>query len=65
MSWAYSLMVERRVRIAVMPVRLRLGPPDRKLQAKGGRLASLGNQIIRFSGRKNQLAILLFGKRKF
>ena|SRR3989338_7737296 len=40
-------------------------PPDRKLQARGSRLASLGDQIVRFSGRKNQLAILHFGKRKF
>jgi len=40
-------------------------PPDRKLQARGSRLASLGDQIIRFFGRKNQLAILYFGKRKF
>jgi hypothetical protein len=47
-------------------------PPDRKLQARGSRLAEfiltkegLGNQIIRFSGRKKQLAILHFGKRKF
>jgi len=40
-------------------------PPDRKLQARGSRLASLGDQIVRFSGRKKQLAILHFGKRKF
>jgi len=33
-------------------------PPDRKLQARGIRLASLGDQIVRFSGRKKQLAIL-------
>jgi hypothetical protein len=35
------------------------------LQARGSRLASLGDQIIRNFGRKNQLAILHFGKRKF
>ncbi len=46
-------------------VRFPPGPPDRKLQARGSRLASLGDQIVRFSGRKNQLAILHFGKRKF
>ena len=40
-------------------------PPDRKLQARGVRLASLGDQIIKFLGRKKQLAILHFGKRKF
>ena len=40
-------------------------PPNRKLQARGSRLAPLGDQIIRFLGRKNQLAILYFGKRKF
>ena len=40
-------------------------PPDRKLQARDSRLASLGDQIIRFLERKNQLAILHFGKRKF
>jgi len=40
-------------------------PSDRKLQASGSRLASLGDQIVRNSGRKNQLAILHFGKRKF
>ena len=40
-------------------------PPDRKLQARGIRLVLLGDQIVRFSGRKNQLAILHFGKRKF
>jgi hypothetical protein len=33
-------------------------PPDRKLQARGSRLASLGDQIVRNFGRKNQLAIL-------
>jgi len=40
-------------------------PPNRKLQARGSHLASLGDQIVRFSGRKNQLAIPHFGKRKF
>ena len=40
-------------------------PPDRKLQARGSRLASLGDQIVRFFGRKNQLAILLLGKENF
>jgi hypothetical protein len=47
-------------------------PPNRKLQARGSRLASclagrraLGDQIVRNFGRKNQLAILHFGKRKF
>jgi len=40
-------------------------PPDRKLQARGSRLASLGDQIVRFSGRKKQLAILLLGKENF
>jgi len=40
-------------------------PPNRKLQARGSRLASLGDQIVRNFGRKNQLAILYFGKRKF
>jgi len=40
-------------------------PPNRKLQARGSRLASLGDQIVRFYGRKKQLAILHFGKRKF
>jgi len=40
-------------------------PPNRKLQARGSRLALLGDQIVRFSGRKNQLTILHFGKRKF
>gem|GEM_PF-4676223 len=44
-------------------------PPDRKLQARGSRLprikCGVGDQIIRFSGRKNQLAILHFGKRNF
>jgi len=40
-------------------------PPDRKLQARGGRLASLGDQIVRNFGRKNQLAVLLLGKENF
>ena len=40
-------------------------PPNRKLQARGSRLASLGDQIVRNFGRKNQLAILHFRKRKF
>ncbi|OHA60830.1 MAG: hypothetical protein A2569_02675 [Candidatus Vogelbacteria bacterium RIFOXYD1_FULL_51_18] len=40
-------------------------PHFRKAQGFGSRLASLGGQIVRFSGRKNQLAILHFGKRKF
>ena len=40
-------------------------PPDRKLQARGSRLAPLGDQIVRNSRRKNQLTILHFGKRKF
>jgi len=49
-----------------------LGPPDRKLQARGSRLAEfvptekkLGDQIVRNFRRKNQLAILHFNKRKF
>ena len=40
-------------------------PPNGKLQARGNRLASLGDQIVRNSGRKNQLAILLLGKENF
>jgi len=40
-------------------------PPDRKLQARGSRLASLGDQIVRNFGRKNQLAVLLLGKENF
>ncbi len=40
-------------------------PPDRKMQVFKVRLASLGDQIVRNFGRKNQLAILRFGKRKF
>jgi hypothetical protein len=40
-------------------------PPDRKMQARGSRLASLGGQFVLNFGRKNQLAILHFGKRKF
>ena len=40
-------------------------PHFRKAQGFGSRLASLGDQIVRFSGRKNQLAILLLGKEKF
>src|SRR3990167_679773 len=47
------------------PNYLKNRPPDRKLQARGSRLASLGDQIIRFSWRKNQLAILLLGKENF
>jgi hypothetical protein len=40
-------------------------PHFRKPQGIGSRLASLGDQIVRNFGRKNQLAILHFGKRKF
>ena len=40
-------------------------PPDRKLQVFVHRAAAGGHQIVRNSGRKNQLAILHFGKRKF
>jgi len=40
-------------------------PPNRKLQVFKVRLASLGDQIVRNFGRKKQLAILHFGKRKF
>ena len=40
-------------------------PPDRKSQIHRVRLASLGDRIVRFSGRKKQLAILLLGKENF
>gem|GEM_PF-4299663 len=46
-------------------VRFPVSPPDRKLQARGSRLASLGDQIVRNFRRKNQLAILLLGKENF
>ena len=46
-------------------VQLPLGLHFRKPQVIGSRLASLGDQIVRFSGRKNQLAILLLGKENF
>ena len=45
-------------------VRFPAGPPF-QVQAKDSRLASLGDQIVRFSRRKNQLAIWHFGKRNF
>ena len=38
--------------------------PVRKLQGFGSRLASLGDQIIRNFGRKFELAVFRFGKRK-
>jgi len=40
-------------------------PHFRKAQGIESRLALLGDQIVRNSRRKNQLAILHFGKRKF
>jgi len=40
-------------------------PHFRKVQGIGIRLASLGGQFVLNFGRKNQLAILFFGKRKF
>ena len=40
-------------------------PHFRKAQGIGSRLASLGGQSVLNFGRKNQLAILHFGKRKF
>ncbi|PIR97638.1 MAG: hypothetical protein COT91_00605 [Candidatus Doudnabacteria bacterium CG10_big_fil_rev_8_21_14_0_10_41_10] len=47
-------------------------PSNRKLQARGSRLArpafrrgKVGDQIVRKLGRKKQLAILHFGKRIF
>ena len=57
-KWACSIVVIRRIRIAETRVRFSLGPPDRKLQARGSRLASLGDQIVKNFGRKKQLAIL-------
>ena len=39
--------------------------PRRKLQVRGDRLASLGGQFVLDFGRKNQLAILNFARRKF
>src|SRR3989338_5033665 len=40
-------------------------PHFRKAQGIGSRLASLGDQFVLNFGRKNQLAILHFWKRKF
>ena len=40
-------------------------PPDRKLQVFVHKAAFGGHQIVRNFGRKKQLAILHFGKRKF
>ena len=40
-------------------------PHNRKSQQVRVRLASLGDQIVRNFGRKNQLAVLLLGKENF
>jgi len=47
------------------PNYLKYRPPERKLQVFVHGAAAGGHQIVRNFGRKNQLAILHFGKRKF
>jgi hypothetical protein len=47
------------------PNYLKNRPHNRKSQQVRVRLASLGDQIVKNFGRKNQLAILLLGKENF
>ena len=60
----YAVVSKTTSRKAVW-VRLPPPAPDRKLQAVFVRLASLGNQIVRDFGRKNQLAIPFWEKKIF
>jgi hypothetical protein len=54
----------RGIRIAEARVRFSLGPPDRKLQARDSRLASLGDQIVRNFGRKKSVGDSAFWEKK-
>ena len=49
----------------IRPNYLKYRPPQRKMQVFVHRAAFGGHQIVRNFGRKKQLAILHFGKRKF
>ena len=62
---AYSSVAEHLHGMEGVGVRFSLGPHFRKPQGIESRLASLGDQIVRFLERKNQLAILLLGKENF
>ena len=51
--------------IHIARVRFSLGPPDRKLQAKGSRLASLGDQIVWIFKLKTELTVCSGEKKIF
>ena len=62
---AYSKVVLRGIRIAEAGVRFSLGPPNRKLQSRGSRPASLGDQIVRNFREKSSWRFCILGKEKF
>jgi len=49
----------------IRPNYFKNSPPNRKLQVFGHGVTAGGHQIVRNFGRKKQLAVLYFGKRKF